>query len=953
MDKVLPDISKNPVIGKFGGRVGNGGNRSPDHKRFKSPLAALAASFALGICGAHYMPGKLAPAGFLVGACACILVGLILLRSGWHRTAVCFALASLAATGVADTRRWEDRFPLNHVRYLESMGADLNDAVRLKGRVISSPYRTGYGLQFDVEAQQTEFLGRVHMVTGKVRLRVQGSEDRETSENGGPLELQYGDVVQTLVRLRRPHIYQNPGSFDFRRWMEDIEDIYWVGTVKNPRLVEKTGHAVGFHFAEIVERVRQRLLRGIDDLYPPWSVQGRYGAVLKAVLWGERTSLDSDTIEDFRKTGLYHLLVIAGLHVGLLTLLLGYVLQFFPWSRMTKSCSVLGFLVVYSFLVQQRAPTLRATLMIALYLVARILDRDHSALNSIGAVALMLLYVRPAWLFETGFQLSFGAALLIVGVVVPILDRTTEPYRRALRRLDDVLLDDSFSPRLAQARLDFRALVTALRHSAGFLERHPALARNLVVAPLRLLVWVANMLLFSGILQMGLLLPMVKTFHRVTFAGIGLNALAIPVMTLLLALALPINLLSVVSPAVAAGPAKLLAAVMALLFNMTHLPKLAPWLSYRMPEPPLWVVWGFCGAFAFAGLTLRYSWRASGSGRAPLGPTYARGAAGASLAACAVFVVLVALHPFAPRLPSGVLRLTVLDCGHGDAAFLLFPDGTTMLVDAGGGHTRGAREGGFQGRRWDPGEDIVSPFLWSQGMKKIDVVALTRAHEDHFGGLGAIFNNFRVGEFWHAPGPETPEYAALLDKVAELAIPTRTLMAGDTLAIGDTSIHVLWPSGDPPSEGLSANDDSLVMRISAGGQSFMLPGDASRKVEQQLLVSGEPLKSAVLKVAHRGSKSSSSEEFIARVVPSVAIISTEAGGMANLPSPGTLEVLRNAGARVFETGIDGAITVDWKDGSLNVSTYAASTAKQPRATEPARKVTAHIAKVQRGPAAGR
>ena len=270
---------------------------------------------------------------------------------------------------------------------------------------------------------------------------------------------------------------------------------------------------------------------------------------------------------------------------------------------------VLGFLVVYAFLVEQRAPTLRATLMIALYLLARILDRGHSPLNSIGGVALILLYLRPAWLFESGFQLSFAAALLIVGVAVPILERTTEPYRRALRRLDDVLLDDYFSPRIAQARLDLRALHHSIAPPVGFFERFPALARNIVVAPLKLLVWVVNIVIFSAVLQLGLLLPMVETFHRVTFAGVGLNALAIPVMTLLLALALPINLLSVVSPAMAAWPAKVLSLVMALLFDMTHLPGLAAWLSYRMPAPPQWVAWGFCAAFVFAGLALRFARR--------------------------------------------------------------------------------------------------------------------------------------------------------------------------------------------------------------------------------------------------------------------------------------------------------------------------------------------------------
>jgi competence protein ComEC len=903
----------------------------PNHKPrpvFKAPLAALAASFALGIVGAHFFAAAAASYGFLVGAAVCILVGLILLRAGWGRTAVWFALASLMLTGVAASRRWEQRFPLDHVRYLESMGMDLKDPVRLEGRVISTPYRTGYGLQFDVEAQRIESPAHTRLVTGKIRLRVQGSEEGDASDGSGPLEIHYGDVIQTLVRLRQPHIYQNPGSFDFRRWMADIEDIYWTGTIKNPRLVEKVGHAKGFRFAECAERARQRLLRGIDDIYPPWSVQGRYGAVLKAVLWGDRTALDSTTIEDFRKTGLYHLLVIAGLHVGLLTLLVDFLLRWLGCRRVARAFIVLGFLVVYSFLVEQRAPTLRATLMIGLYLVARILDREHSPLNAIGGVALILLYLRPAWLFESGFQLSFAAALLIVGVAVPILQRTTEPYRRALQRLDDVLLDDHFSPRLAQARLDVRALIHALRRRLGFFERYPALARNIIAAPLKLLVWVANILVFSAVLQLGLLLPMVETFHRVAFAGVGLNALAIPVMTLLLALALPINLLSVASPAAAAWPAKALSLVMAALFDMTHLPGLAAWLSYRMPAPPLWVALGFCCAFVLAALTLRL----------------ARRATGVALAVCAVFVALVAVHPFAPRLPRGVLQLTVLDCGQGDALFLVLPDGTTMLVDAGGGRAQGAREGSFQGRRWDAGEDIVSPYLWSFGLKKIDVVALTRARPDRLGGLYSILENFRVGEFWHAPEAETPEYAALLEMVAARGIPTRTLMAGDALSFGDASVRVLWPGPDSgnvapgfsPASGRAgrkagatsvarSDDDSLVMRIGAGGMKFLLPGDAGSNAEKGILASGEPLESQVLKVGHRRSRSSTSREFLTRVAPRVAIISLEGVGRGgDVPNPETLSVLENAGARIFRTDIDGATTVEWKDGALTVRTYTSA-----------------------------
>jgi competence protein ComEC len=344
-----------------------------------------------------------------------------------------------------------------------------------------------------------------------------------------------------------------------------------------------------------------------------------------------------------------------------------------------------------------------------------------------------------------------------------------------------------------------------------------------------------------------------------------------------------------------------------------------------MPAPPLWVAWGFCAAFVAAGLALRY----------------ARRAAGVALAVCTVFVVLVAVHPFAPRLPHGALQLTALDCGQGDALFLVLPDGTTMLVDVGGSRARGAREGGFQGRRWDSGEDIVSPYFWSLGLKKIDVVVLTHARLEQLGGFSAVMGNFRVGEFWHAPEPETPELAALLEAVAEHGIPTRTLIAGDQLSFGDASVRVLWPAPDsdaaaagfsPASArvGLKAastsvsrrRDDSLVMRISASGMNFLLPGEAGADAEKGILASGEPLESQVLKMGHHWSRSSTSGDFLARVVPQVAIVSPEGGTKGgDSPNPEMLDALASAGARIFRTDAEGATSVEWKQGLLVVRTY--------------------------------
>jgi competence protein ComEC len=878
----------------------------------------MTVSFALGIfLVGSARASSLAAAALPIGAGACLVAGLFLLRAGWERLSLLCALLGFVAAGASAGCLFDYRFPPNHVGKLAARGVDLREPIRLEGHIVSTPLRTDYGLQFDLETERAEN----RPVSGKVRLRIEGSEQAEKWALLEGLQLQFGDDIRLAVRLRKPRIDQNPGSFDFRRWMEVTEDVYWVGTLRDPRLVEKLrgsspglsgpdpGHPERLFNGEgvslLAEKIRSRLRRSIDELYPRWSAQGRCGSVLKAVLLGDRSSLDSETIESFRKTGLYHLLVIAGLHVGLLALLADWLLRLLPLRQRSRRLTVLALLVFYAFLVEQRAPTLRATLMIGLYLLARLLHRGNSTLNAIGLAALVLLLWRPAWLLDSGFQLSFSAALLIAGLVVPILERTTEPYRRALRGLDEIPLDAHLAPSLAQFRLDLRNLIAWLKSRTRFLERHGALAAALVTGPARLVLWTANLLFFSAILQAGLLLPMATTFHRVALAGIWLNALAIPLMTVLLALAVPTVLLATLAPALAVWPAKALTVVMAGLFALTGLPHLPPWLSYRVPNPPLWVSCGFVIFALAAALALgRRAW------------TF-----GLSLAGLGALTVLVAAHPFPPRLPAGMLEVTALDCGQGESLFLVLPDRTTMLVDGSGIRQRGASEGALQGRLWDPGEDIVSPYLWWRGIKKIDIVVLSSAHEDHLGGLYTITRNFRIGEFWHAQNtPSRAPYWDLLELLRAKGVPERTLVAGDQLERGGALVRALWPERSRPPAAPPSNDDSLVLRVSYPGGSVLLTGDITAKTERALLASGQDLESLVLKVAHHGSNSSSSLEFLARVNPRVALISGGSDDFRNLPGSETLARLRGQGIQVYRPALDGATTVQM-NGSLRVATY--------------------------------
>ncbi|MGA2629971.1 MAG: ComEC/Rec2 family competence protein [Terriglobia bacterium] len=875
----------------------------------RHPLLILAACFAAGILLAR--PGHALISGvtfLLLSACVGLLAGLVALRGRWDGIAMAFLLASFVAAGGAAAHLFERRFSPRHISNLAAWGADMDDPVRLEGRLISNPTRTSYGWQFDFEAERVESRGQVITTFGRVRLRMMTSGDEESPALADALKLTYGDSIRVLVRLRRPRVYGNPGSFDFRHWMESVEDISYVGTVKSPRLVEKLPSAGRLGASKLLQAIRRRFLVGIDRIYPPWSSEGRTGAVLKAVLFGDRSSLDSDTIENFRKTGLYHLLVIAGLHVGLLALLVGLVLRRLRLGETWRSAGVLLFLMFYALLVEQRAPTLRATIMITAYLLGRFLYRERSLLNAVGLAALALLVARPAWLFESGFQLSFSAALIIAALAVPVLQRTVEPGRRALAGLHEVDRDMTFSPRWAQFRLDLRAVVQALAARFKLLQHHPAVADWVVLVPLRLVLWALGILLFSALLQLGLLLPMAETFHRVTYAGIGLNALAIPVMTALLAAAVPTVLLAALAPSLAIWPGKLLAVIMHGLFALTDWPGLPAWLSYRVPEPPLWVSLGFVLGMIAVAATL---------GRA-------RRAFWASLVVLVGLGAMISLHPFAPRLPKNGLEITALDCGGGDAIFVVFPNQTTMLVDACGSRTGSGSEGAFSGRRWDPGEEVVSSYLWSRGLTRIDVVALSHAHQDHLGGLGAVLRNFHTGEFWHGPNPPTPAYLAVLGEVRKLGIPERECAAGERLELGGGTVEILWPPAGRPTRDQPSNDDSVVLQVSADGGSALLTGDISESVEAELVRAGTIRPSQILKVAHHGARTSTSAEFLARVSPSVALITSESGGLVGLPSPEVLDRLRSVGARIFRTDVEGAISIELRESQLTARSYGGS-----------------------------
>lgn len=263
-------------------------------------------------------------------------------------------------------------------------------------------------------------------------------------------------------------------------------------------------------------------------------------------------------------------------------------------------------------------------------------------------------------------------------------------------------------------------------------------------------------------------------------------------------------------------------------------------------------------------------------------------------------IVVVVPRPI--EHPRDAMLVEALDVGQGDSLLLIAPDGTTMLVDAGGfggGPRRAAQD-------FDIGEEVVSPALWARGIRRLDVVALSHAHSDHMGGMPAVLRNFRPRTLLVGNNPPVAAYEALLDEARTLNVEVRNLRAGDTLALGNVRVRALTPTPDYHPGEEPANNDSLVLQAAYGQTAALLEGDAEAPVEQAMLAEGA-LQSSLLKVGHHGSKSSSTPEFLARVQPEWAVISC---GLRNRYGHPRMEVLREleaAHVRTLSTDIDGAV----------------------------------------------
>lgn len=669
-------------------------------------------------------------------------------------------------------------------------------------------------------------------------------------------EPRMGSRVCLRGRLEDFPAATNPGGFDSR--------VYYASMGMGMRMVKAEilweSETCG-SIREALWRLRRLACRKLDDFLPPADA-----SVMKAMLTGDKETLDGGLKERYRKGGIAHVLAVSGLHISLIGMGVYRLLRKIGLPVWPSALLCMALILMYGTLTGAGVSACRAGGMFLIRMLAEILGRTYDMQTATGVLLLFMALRQPLYLSQSGFLFSFSS-LMGIGLLYPALcgkGRGGRRYRSGWRKGVE-----KAGERVRQA------LYASL---------------SVTAATLPVQLW---------------------HFGEFSVYGVFLNLLALPLLAVLmycgvLLIALPAGIWLKL-------PAFLIHAVLCVYESLCRGAEKLPCGTWIAGRPALWQVVLYLSVLAgivLAGKKLpgkKLPGKRLPEKRLPEKRLLGKGLPGLLLGAMFMLLAFRA---------GGGFQVTFLDVGQGDCICIRTASGQNYLVDGGSGSEK------------DVGQYRILPFLKQQGIGYLDALFITHPDDDHCNGLeGLLAGGYgeRIGRLI-LPGiaveSRKEAYLRLEQTAAQWGIPVAYLSAGIRWQDGETQFWCLHPPKGYA--GTESNAYSQVLYVKSGPFSLLLTGDIEAEGERLLTeqmraqgISGV----TVLKTAHHGSASSTGDDFLRQAKPLIAVISCGKDNSYGHPHAETLERLRGIGARVYQTPDSGAVILQGDGDGIAVREY--------------------------------
>jgi len=704
----------------------------------------------------------------------------------------------------------------------------------------------------------------------RLKLAVRAIHDRESSTpvTGNLLlsikecsrRFSYGDRIRFSSSIHIPKNFSNPGGFDYIRQLA-YKSMYATAFLESDQSITLIREGEGNRWLLLIESIRNRIRECISS-----TTQSPSRDILLALIIGEQGTIPEQTRDRFSALGITHILSISGLHVSIFALL-AYGIIF-------------NLLKLYPRLL--------------LYIPAKKIAVFMSIFPVLG-YCMIAGMATPA---------TRSGLMVVCYLLTLLLDRQQHMLHTLFVAAFAILAVSPQSLFEISFQLSFLAvfcliiLVPAWKKMLNKKDSDPF--KKISPLQAKLIAYTGDSLLSSGAAMLGTAPIVAYYFHTFPPSGFITNLIMVPFTGFVL---VPLGLAAAMMVFVWQPGAALLFKAAGLCTDLfLYLSELFYGVlgdAITIADPLFWEMVFFYGLlFLSAVCRTKKQWTLYGCG-------------------LLVFFGAECAQALYANRPNDCLSVTFLDVGAGDAAVLQLPNKEVLIIDG----------GGLMDDSFDVGRAVIAPYLYSCGIKKVAYIVLTHPHRDHVGGLPYIARKFATTELWHNGQNSFLEpYRTLMETASKNScailacnknIPLRTL--------GNVTFEVLSPLNETfiaSDEDQSAtNNNSLVLKIKYGEVSFLFTGDILKEQESMLTYSGANLSATVLKVPHHGGQTSSTEEFLNAVQPSIAVVSGRSFGKRQTPHPDIKKRLKQLNIDTYVTEQCGAITIKTDGKKLELKQY--------------------------------